>query len=79
MWLGGINRGLQYVLRDDNYVRPLNTNFYQSQPLNLPPSWYNGGRGGIRIETPTAGDRRRTTRARDISPRARHCTSTCAS
>lgn len=55
VWLGGINRGLQYVLRDNNYVRPLNTNFYQSQPLRLPPSWYNNGRGGIRIETaPTA-------------------------
>lgn len=50
VWLGGTNKGLQYVLRDDNYVRPLNTNFYQSQPLKLPPSWYNNGRGGIRIE-----------------------------
>ncbi len=55
VWLGGINRGLQYVLRDVNYERPLNTNFYQSKPLNLPPSWYNGGKGGIRIDTtPTA-------------------------
>ena len=51
VWLGAVNRGLQYVLRDDNYERPLNTNFYQSKPLNLPPSWYNGGHGGIRIET----------------------------
>ncbi|MFH1765411.1 MAG: glycoside hydrolase domain-containing protein, partial [Gemmatimonadota bacterium] len=49
VWLGGIHKGLQFVLRDDNYVRPLNTNFYQNQPLNLPPSWYNGGQGGIRI------------------------------
>jgi len=37
------------VLRDENYVRPLNTNFYQNQPLLMPPSWYNDGRGGIRI------------------------------
>ena len=51
VWLGGVHKGLQYVLRDDNYERPLNTNFYQSKPLNLPPSWYNAGRGGIRIET----------------------------
>lgn len=51
VWLGGIHKGLQYVLRDDNYERPLNTNFYQSKPLNLPPSWYNDGRGGIRIDT----------------------------
>ncbi|MEO8359220.1 MAG: glycoside hydrolase domain-containing protein [Vicinamibacteria bacterium] len=55
MWLGGVNRGLQYVLRDDNYERPLNTNFYLSKPLNLPPSWYNGGKGAIHLETtPTA-------------------------
>ncbi len=49
VWMGDVNRGLQYVLRDRNYVRPLNTNFYRNQPLNLPPSWYNDGRGGIRI------------------------------
>jgi len=49
VWLGGTNRGLQYVLRDDNYARPLNTNFYRDQPLRMPPSWFNEGRGGIRI------------------------------
>jgi hypothetical protein len=51
VWLGGVHKGLQYVLRDENYERPLNTNFYQNQPLNMPPSWFNDGRGGIRIET----------------------------
>jgi len=49
VWLGGVHKGLQYVLRDENYVRPLNTNFYRNQPLNLPPSWFNEGRGGIRL------------------------------
>ncbi|MGW8265853.1 MAG: glycoside hydrolase domain-containing protein [Longimicrobiales bacterium] len=49
VWLGGIHKGLQYVLRDENYVRPLNTNFYRNQPLNMPSSWFNEGRGGIRI------------------------------
>jgi hypothetical protein len=49
VWLGGVHKGLQYVLRDENYVRPLNTNFYRNQPLQMPPSWYNQGRGGIRI------------------------------
>ena len=49
VWLGNVNKGMQYVLRDKNYQRPLNTNFYQSQPLNLPPSWYNDGNGGIKI------------------------------
>ena len=51
VWLGGVHAGLQYVLRDGSYVRPLNTNFYQDQPLRMPTSWFNGGRGGIRIET----------------------------
>jgi hypothetical protein len=50
VWLGGVHKGLQYVLRDENYERPLNTNFYRNQPLRMPPSWFNGGRGGIRIE-----------------------------
>lgn len=51
IWLGNVNKGLQYVLRDLNYERPLNTNFYHSKPLNLPPSWYNQGKGGIHIST----------------------------
>ncbi len=50
VWLGSVHKGLQYVLRDDSYVRPLNTNFYQNQPLRMPVSWFNGGQGGIRIE-----------------------------
>ena len=50
-WLGAVNKGLQFVLRDENYERPLNTNFYQNKPLNLPPSWYNEGNGGINIST----------------------------
>ena len=49
VWLGGVNKGLQYVLRDENYERPLNTNFYHNKPLNLPDSWGNGGKGGIKI------------------------------
>ena len=48
-WLGNINKGLQYVLRDETYERPLNTNFYQAKPLNLPNSWYNNKKGGINI------------------------------
>lgn len=46
-WFGTVNGGLQCLFRDENYRRPLNTNFYQMQPLNLPPSWYNDGKGGI--------------------------------
>ena len=48
-WLGDVNAGLQYSLRDENYVRPLNTNFYLQKPLLLPTSWGNDGKGGINI------------------------------
>ena len=50
VWLGDVNAGMQVSLRDENYSRPLNTNFYLLKPLNLPPSWYNDGRGGIRFD-----------------------------
>jgi hypothetical protein len=48
-WLGDANAGLQFSLRAENYSRPLNTNFYQSKPLNMPPSWFNDGKGRISI------------------------------
>ncbi|MBK8247699.1 MAG: hypothetical protein IPK85_09925 [Gemmatimonadetes bacterium] len=46
VWLGDVNTGVQVTLKDESYVRPLNTNFYLSKPLVLPRSWGNGGRGG---------------------------------
>ncbi|HVW97223.1 MAG TPA: glycoside hydrolase domain-containing protein [Mucilaginibacter sp.] len=49
VWIGDVNAGLQYSLRDQNYVRPLNTNFYLQKPLLLPTSWGNDNKGGIRI------------------------------
>ncbi|WP_199140871.1 glycoside hydrolase domain-containing protein [Pedobacter sp. ASV12] len=48
-WLGNVNAGLQYSLRDEKYVRPLNTNFYLQKPLLLPTSWGNGSKGGVSI------------------------------
>ena len=48
-WIGTVNAGLQYSLRDEHYVRPLNTNFYLRKPLLAPVSWANGGNGGIDI------------------------------
>jgi hypothetical protein len=48
-WLGNVNAGLQYSLKDEHYVRPLNTNFYLQKPLLLPASWGNGNKGGINI------------------------------
>ncbi len=37
-WIGNVNAGLQYSLRDEKYIRPLNTNFYLQKPLLLPSS-----------------------------------------
>lgn len=48
-WIGNVNAGLHYSLRDQNYVRPLNTNFYLQKPLLLPTSWGNDNKGGIDI------------------------------
>lgn len=48
-WIGTVNAGLQYSLRDEKYVRPLNTNFYLQKPLLLPSSWGNDRKGGITI------------------------------
>lgn len=49
-WIGDVNIGLQARFRDTNYSRPLNTNFYLNKPLNMPPSWYNEGKGGITVK-----------------------------
>ena len=54
-WLGDVNAGLQFLLRDERYQRPLNTNFYLSKPLILPRSWDNGGKGGCRLADDHAG------------------------
>jgi hypothetical protein len=48
-WIGNVNSGLQFSLRDEKYSRPLNTNFYLQKPLLLPASWGNGNKGGIDI------------------------------
>lgn len=48
-WIGDVNAGLNFSLRDEHYVRPLNTNFYLQKPLLLPTSWGNGNKGGIRL------------------------------
>jgi len=49
LWIGTVNAGMQVGLRAENYARPLNTNFYLSKPLNMPPSWCNGGRGAVTV------------------------------
>ena len=54
-WLGDVNAGVQFTLKDEHYVRPLNTNFYLSKPLVAPRSWANDGKGGCDITQ--SGDR----------------------
>jgi hypothetical protein len=49
VWIGDVNAGLQFTLKDEKYSRPLNTNFYHSKPLVMPSSWANNGRGGCRM------------------------------
>ncbi len=48
-WVGDVNAGVQVRFRDNNYSRPLNTNFYLKKPLVMPKSWDNNGKGGITI------------------------------
>jgi hypothetical protein len=48
-WIGDVNAGMQFSLRDERYMRPLNTNFYLQKPLLLPTSWGNDNKGGISI------------------------------
>ncbi|MFC1545629.1 glycoside hydrolase domain-containing protein [Gemmatimonadota bacterium] len=48
-WIGDVNAGLQFSMRDEHYSRPLNTNFYQLKPLVMPTSWANEGKGGMRL------------------------------
>ncbi|MBE0460438.1 MAG: hypothetical protein IBX60_02215 [Candidatus Aminicenantes bacterium] len=49
VWIGDVNAGIQCSFRDENYSRPLNTNFYHSKPLIMPRSWCNDGKGGCAI------------------------------
>lgn len=48
-WIGDVNAGIQFSLRDEHYSRPLNTNFYLQKPLLLPSSWGNDNKGGIEV------------------------------
>ncbi len=55
LWIGAVNAGMQVGLRAENYSRPLNTNFYLSKPLNMPPSWWNDGRGRVSVRSAAGG------------------------
>lgn len=49
-WIGAVNAGIRFALKDEHYTRPLNTNFYLDKPLLLPSSWGNHDKGGIDIQ-----------------------------
>ncbi|MCL2118475.1 MAG: DUF6067 family protein [Planctomycetaceae bacterium] len=47
LWLGVPNGGLRIKWKAENYVRPLINIYYQFGKLKMPPSWQNGGKGGV--------------------------------
>ncbi|MCK5464681.1 MAG: hypothetical protein KAI95_16745, partial [Bacteroidales bacterium] len=49
LWIGDVNGGLRFKWKAENYVRPLINIYYSFGPLHLPPSWGNGGRGGVNV------------------------------
>lgn len=49
IWMGNVNAGLNFRFMDDNFVRPLVNIYYSLGKLNLPVSWGNDLKGGIRI------------------------------
>jgi len=49
LWIGDVNAGLRLKLKGENYSRPLLNIYYRHQPLNLPTSWGNDGKGGCEV------------------------------
>ena len=49
LWIGDVNGGLRVKWKGENYVRPLINIYYAYGPLRLPPSWGNGGKGGVNV------------------------------
>ena len=48
-WMGDVNAGMMVRFKDEAFVRPLVNIYYHFNPLKLPKSWGNEGRGGIGI------------------------------
>ncbi|MFH0992481.1 MAG: glycoside hydrolase domain-containing protein [bacterium] len=49
LWIGDVNGGLRIKWTAENYIRPLINIYYAYGSLQLPPSWGNGGNGGITV------------------------------
>jgi hypothetical protein len=54
-WMGAVNAGMMLRFKDEHFMRPLVNIYYDFQPLVLPESWGNEGRGGISIGSPADG------------------------
>lgn len=49
LWIGSVNGGLRIKWKAENYVRPLINVYYGFNPLKLPTSWGNKGKGGVNV------------------------------
>lgn len=49
LWVGAINGGLRVKWKAENYTRPLVNIYYEFDPLHMPPSWSNAGKGGVNV------------------------------
>lgn len=58
IWMGNVNAGLNLHFMDENFVRPLVNIYYALGKLNLPVSWGNNNKGGIRIQPEKDGETR---------------------
>jgi len=48
-WIGGVNAGMKVRFKGANYRTPLINCYYHFQEINVPESWGNDGKGGIRM------------------------------
>ncbi|MCX6143615.1 MAG: DUF6067 family protein [Ignavibacteriales bacterium] len=49
LWIGDVNGGMRIKWKAENYIRPLINIYYSYGPLRMPPSWGNGGKGGVNV------------------------------
>jgi hypothetical protein len=57
-WMGGVNAGLKLQFKGENYRSPLVNIYYHFHPINIPESWGNDGKGGIRIRSDAGSETR---------------------
>ncbi|MHC4676321.1 MAG: glycoside hydrolase domain-containing protein, partial [Planctomycetota bacterium] len=57
-WMGSVNAGLKLQFKGENYRSPLVNIYYHYHPINIPESWGNDGKGGIRIRSDAGSETR---------------------